>query len=360
MTQVSDWLLADCDLAVWNTLKTAERERLAQVLCQHLQTNGYVFQQWRFEHHGPDAEQTILVLTDEKSKLDFALIPGGTLLPGYDEEQLACYALIEEMVEGRRREVSAQEDDEFAVRLERWKLELPQLLTSEVSCDLRRKPEVPIAPFLMAVTPLLELPPKRPGFLYSAMHLRWENVMGHLLRNHWQLPTAMEFEWALQGGRQGIFYWGDQLPDFVLVPERYFEDEDKSQEMDEADIYDEETLWLLENSPLLTSAVTFDDVMQCRFQLGEPRNWPHYNRFGLKAIATFGCWCEPSAEPEDRYPLRVRGGAAECWPWQHCGEWLSMLSAAEGRLGYKADYGDWNTLRPVIRLGRGEAMNVRQ
>jgi hypothetical protein len=340
---VPTWLFANADLSVWNTLSSAERELLAQVLCQHLRESGYDFQKWRFEQHGPDAEQVVLVLTDENFKQDFALIPGGTLLPGYDETQLDCFAEIDEMVEGELRAFVRYRNG--GVQEERliWQ---QKVFASKAACDLRRKPAVSIAPFLMMVTSLLELPSKRRGAVYSPVKMRWKDVGDTLSRYNWSLPTTEEFEWALQGGQGGVFYWGDRLPDFVLVQEKYYDDDE-----DEEVEISEKTRWLLENSPLLTASVTFNDVMWGDLELAEEPAWPHYNRFGLKAMLAQGCWCEPSTEPEDPCPLIVRGGVSHFWPWQSCGEWLRMLSAAEARLGYDTDYGDWNTLRPAIKLG---------
>jgi hypothetical protein len=64
------------------------------------------------------------------------------------------------------------------------------------------------------------------------------------------------------------------------------------------------------------------------------------NRFGFEGMGEFGELCSDrwvsgydntAAERPDRSvektPRVVRGGAAEVWPWQDMGEWLTMLSA---------------------------------
>jgi hypothetical protein len=126
----------------------------------------------------------------------------------------------------------------------------------------------------------------------------------------WALPTSAEFEWALRGGVDGLFYWGNAIP-LWLAREQGVEPEP-----DPAD-------------PRSTADVTFQDLMDQELGPGRPRRWPWCNRFGLAALLASSTWCEPAGRPEDAKPLVFRGGVAECYPWQYCREWMRFLSAVE-------------------------------
>jgi hypothetical protein len=123
-----------------------------------------------------------------------------------------------------------------------------------------------------------------------------------LERFGWDLPTTWEFEWALRGGVDGLFYWGGPPP--------LFQDPEAE---------------LAQSGPLTLDEV-FKAVMTHAFPPDRPRNWPYCNRFGLAAMLGAGTWCQPSTTEGDPAPVIVRGGAAMCWGWQACKEWLLLLS----------------------------------
>src|SRR5262249_9091989 len=112
--------------------------------------------------------------------------------------------------------------------------ESTQIFASKSRCDIRRKPDVTIQPFLMAATPVpastpdlrsvVELPSwwreswEEMAAYQEAIRMRWSQVDAVLEHYRWTLTTSMEYEWALCGGVSGLFYWGDDLPAFVLLP----------------------------------------------------------------------------------------------------------------------------------------------
>jgi hypothetical protein len=372
---VSSAVLVDCSLDRWNALSPAMREAAAVSLRHALTESGYGFEHWRIEDHGPDREQPVLILTDTRTALDFALIPGGRLLPGYGDAQFERFSEIYELLEGWQRDIIDDEDDEpdDAVELEEDSPYVIPIFASEVPCDLSRKPPVDIAPFLMAVTPT---PASTPGIqqvvtsprwwgetweemaLYHLpVRLHWEMVPAVLHRYRWSLPTTGEFEWAIRGGKEGIFYWGDTVPHFVANPLPYYDCGDEKDGHDNAGGYDEPA-WTPEQARLITEDVRFEDLMVLGFSPESARIWPYCNGFGLAGPLATGSWCAPSTESSDPFPLIVRGGASGSWPWQACGEWMLFLSAVERRLNENTLSGDWNVLRPIIRLQPGDERNA--
>jgi hypothetical protein len=356
---------ADCCLERWNAASQARRATIAETIRISLNFEGYEFEAWRIENHGPDSEQPVLLLTDTRTHLDFALIPGGTLHPGYDEAQLAHLDEIYHLLEAWKADFFHGDKYDEAAMADEWEPDTPErmpIFASEAPCDLRRKPPVEICPFLMAVIPALAETPEIQQVVslpewreeiwaemeedYAPMELRWPMVAPVLDHYRWELPTTQEWEWAVQGGIPGLFYWGNLLPEFVVNP--YEEDEDEENGIREEDI---DLRWLeSQQRNLQTSTVQFDDVMRLTFPPDKARIWPYANRFGLVGMLAWGDWCMPSVTPDDPYPLIIRGGAAGSFPWQACGEWHSLLSAAEGRQSVETRYGDWNVLRPILHL----------
>src|SRR6185437_14530348 len=103
---------------------------------------------------------------------------------------------------------------------------------------------------------------------------------------------------------------------------------------------------------------SFDAIMSASFAPDRPRIWPWCNRFGLAAMLPRQTWCARSTVPGDPSPLITRGGAAHCYPWQGCGEWMALLSAVESRaegetisLNPLLPWEVKAAIRPVIRLG---------
>lgn len=87
-------LLAQLEIERWNTLTPEEYSALARALTERFHVSGVRLTAPRLEHCGPHQEQAVIFWHEETTRLDFALIPGGTLLPRYDAAQLERYAHI--------------------------------------------------------------------------------------------------------------------------------------------------------------------------------------------------------------------------------------------------------------------------
>ena len=338
------------NLSNWNTLSEDQQLTLVESLTIHLNERGYDLRNPRLEHHGPAATQTVAVWRDDSRGLDFALIPGGEFRPGYSETQLETYKHLFQVINQANVDAlksQGHEDPESDLDDVFEPPDKVRLFASRATCDMRSKPPATIAPFLMCTT---LVPATMPG-LHTVVelptwqswedletnqlpiHLRWPMVEPVLKHCRWTLPTSEEFEWALQGGVAGLFYWGDKLP--MSIFDHLVFCENPQQHIPQAEI---------------ASTVTFEDLMTRELDPAHPHVWPYYNRFGLASMLACGTWCMPNADPEDPFPLKLRGGAANCYPWQNCGEWKLLFSAAEWRIGHATDYADWNGLRPIIRL----------
>src|SRR5439155_1673841 len=125
-------------------------------------------------------------------------------------------------------------DEEDEEEENHWEPEGPTAVwpfASEAPCDLTEKPEVRVEPFLFAadlVTPCVPglrdvagtLDPywaerwQRGAERFECWQTRWPGVQPALERFGWELPTTWEFEWAVRGGVDGLFYWGDPPPLF--------------------------------------------------------------------------------------------------------------------------------------------------
>jgi hypothetical protein len=335
----------------WNSLSKKDRLGVGKQLEESLLTAG-----WHLSgpiavgEFGPaSGRQGVLQIRDRVTALCFSVIPGGTYHPGLSEHLQPRYKELYMQMEDWKA------DDEREPGQEPWRpepLERTWTFASEQPCDLRPKPAVQITPFLLAsesvtgkVVGMREVIGHLDRYWESKfekglsdaypVQVRWEKVAPILRHFQWSLPTTEEFEWALRGGVDSVFYWGNDFPDFILV--EYIEPSG--------------------DQPQRLNAVakarfdrSFEDLMARNFEPGRKKIWPWCNRFGLAGMLACGTWCQSLKTPKERFPLIVRGGAADCYGWQGCGEWKLLLNAAEKRLGIGSDYADHNCIRPVIRL----------
>jgi hypothetical protein len=343
------------DLDRWNRLTERDREEVGRRLAEAMIAAGWQLDRSiAVSRFGPTGEpQPVLQVREQPTGLMYSVIPGGTFEPGISEHLWARYHELYMQMEGWK------EREEYEKGEEPWHpepLEATWTFASQRPCDLRPKPAVRVAPFLLAteqvtgrVTGLRQVlgPLDRywnEHFEKSAkegypVDVRWEKVGPILNRFRWSLPTTEEFEWALRGGVDSLFYWGNDFPDFILVEyvEPFVGGSLKQPERGEERFNR-----------------SFGDLMSRNFDPMRQRAWPWCNRFGLAGMLACGTWCEPSQGPADPAPLIVRGGAADCYGWQGCGEWKLLLNAAEYRLVTTSNYADHNAIRPVIRLSAGQ------
>jgi len=273
--------------------------------------------------------------------MTFSLIPGGTFQPGYEDALLDQLRVLYRRVTAERLGASEAEIARDNPEL----LEMPDeilVLGSDAPCELRLKPRVTVPPFLMATELVQSTLPGLDAFVdlsplakrqeaypfLGGVRLPWPQVEPVMQSYGWSLPTSEEFEWALRGGVRSLFYWGDEPPLFL--------------EDGFGTVYSEDEL-----------QKSWDAVMSSSFAPDRERSWPWCNRFGLAAMVAQSTWCAPSRVPGDPYPLIVRGGAASSWPWQACGEWVSLLNAVECRLPLGPCYAESASVRSIIRNALG-------
>jgi hypothetical protein len=336
-------------LAEWTGFSDAERAQVADHLADRLQAHGWAVEApLLIETFGPASHPLpVLRWFEPVSGTPFSLVPGGTFRPGYAPEVLARFERIDRLLQAGDYEQVEEEDEED----EEVGPALPPLDA------LRAKEPVTVGPFLMTaellhpdVPGLSRLLVKRPVRLLDVyqdsaqrsagrlpIDLTWAETQKAVATFGWQIPTSAEFEWALRGGIEGVFYWGNRVPRWLAGEqgaEGFTEDE-------------------------LTDEIAWDDLMEVGFPQDRPRTWPWCNRLGLASLLPVGTWCDRSAEPNDNYPLIARGGAANCYPWQYCGEWHLFLTAYEARLPEEElAHPATNAVRPILRLQPDSAVRL--
>lgn len=341
------------DLSAWNALANGERHGLARELVDSLTAAGDSFGSPEVRLHGPEADQPVLELRDRRTRQTFVLVPGGTFAPGYDETELAAYTRIHQRLFGWAEDKPWTDTHCVEGPPEKYEYYDPPertgLFGRQTPCDLRLKSAERIGPFLMAVLPvrcsMWGLGPVLPDVAsrgtgsprvphsHVAAVFEWPKTRPLLKAFRWALPTSAEYEWALRGGTRGVFYWGDDLPAFVLKNGTF--EKPSAEELRRA---------------AERPGVAFEDVMLYGFDPDRPRVWPYANRFGLAGMLAWKTWCARIEGKRVGFPLVVRGGAMNWWGWQQCGEWKLLLNAAEGRVPSLREYGDHNLVRPIIRL----------
>jgi hypothetical protein len=336
-------------LDAWNALPDHDRVLAADHLAERLEAAGWsLLEPPAVRTFGPpDQPQRIVQVRDGKTGLPWSLVPGGTFRPGIPTgllPQFQTVYLAFESWKAQSWEPPDEEDDQDGP--DQWQPESPSAVwpfASEAPCDLTEKPPQRIEPLLFAaelVTPRVPglheavTPPagywkdrwERGKKSFDCWQTRWPEVQAVLDHFGWELPTSWEFEWAVRGGVDGLFYWGGPPPLF--------------QGPDAA---------LAQSGPF-TLEELFAAVMTYSFPPDRPRTWPWCNRFGLAAMLGAGTWCCPSEVQDDPVPLIVRGGAAMGWPWQACKEWVLLLTSCESRQAPQTNYADHNAIRPVVRF----------
>jgi hypothetical protein len=329
----------------WNALTDAERLRLGASLGKRLRTHhGWPAEAPVLRTFGPPhSRQRVLQLRDGRSGLTFALIPGGTFRPGYTPRVLRRFRKVFRRLE-RDNPLIRREVDKYLVHYQARDAVTvgPLLMACELLLD-----ETP------GVGPLVRNPQARRSADYHARYGPGEKGFYPLTLTGaevavvneafgWDVPSSAEFEWALRGGREAVFFWGDAVP-------RWIDETQGDTTLDEV----RGGKWL--RAPWGTAAVRFEDVLDVRFPPDRRRRWPWCNRFGLAGMIHSATWCQPSSARDDARPLLLRGGTA--WPWQLCGEWMGLLTPHEWRYPVQPRK-PWHgetvaALRPVVRVVHG-------
>jgi formylglycine-generating enzyme required for sulfatase activity len=292
------------DQTLWSSATDERREAVARLVA------GQVGGEFRYVGLRRYAGASAPVAVFEHASLGaFSLVPGGGFDMGLSPEEEATICA------GRGADDPAA--DEFAEELEQ--------IAGEFA-HMRPLHRVVVSPFLIAQRPLTSEQARRwlPGFCdplhgedLGAAHLDPEQIEAVLAGSGLRLPSEAELEYAARGGlHRRPTPSGDRLPDEASL-EAMLKDTDGST----------------------------------------------HNAFGLHGYGLYPELCadhwhaDYHGAPDDGSPWLgsgkrvVRGGAANYYPWQSCGEWGLMLCAM--RLSEEAvEFG--TALRLVYGLGEHE------
>jgi len=159
--------------------------------------------------------------------------------------------------------------------------------------DLRPVAEVTIAPFLLATEPLTRpqlmailgaSAPQELGHMADCVTLSVADQVSTLLDGHGlRLPSEAEWEYTYRAGTRSPFPWVTERPESPWAPENRFG---------------------------FAGMGEFAELCADGWQVGHD-----------------GAPLDGTAREPDGRPRVARGGAAEVWPWQDVGEWVTLLSA---------------------------------
>ena len=209
-------------------------------------------------------------------------------------------SLIFNLLPGGKQKLGLSEDEyEIIKNLPNADLELLNALKPTQLVD--------IEPFLISQFPLLEKTVSniididwsiyRPDFQPLSgeetdnvpIYLTYSEVNKVLSHYNFSLPTEAQWEYAIRGGNNTPFYFGNEL----------------------------------------LSNIELSKIFDTDYQKTEAKS---ANLFGIVGMLVGG-WCQDTLKKEKWHgidtgtPHIIRGGASIYWPWQNTGEWLLALSA---------------------------------
>ncbi|MBN2495439.1 MAG: hypothetical protein JXR96_12665 [Deltaproteobacteria bacterium] len=221
-----------------------------------------------------------------------------------------------QLVPGGRLEIglSQAEEEALADLAYRDPMAAPVLDFLAMSTEtLRPVQEVRVPPFLLAQRPLGEpilrrlLGPGQPaelGYLSGCLTRdRAGEAIAALAGEGLRLPSESEWEHAYRAGTRTPFPWGAAPPATPLTPRNDY---------------------------------GFDEMGELAELCAD--GW-HPDHRGLPL--------DGRARSSASRALVVRGGAAELWPWQGCGEWVSLLSAHRSS---SDEHEGFLAIRPALSL----------
>lgn len=221
----------------------------------------------------PPAGWLTFIVKHVPSGLRMQFVPGGSFVQGFSPEEEAAL----------RDEVSRTGSRSGASGL--------HILGD--AAPMRPTREVRVRPFVMTFEPLsaeelrslLGLDEQaKTGLLPECLSSAVAEQIGPALAKHGlRIPSESEWEYAYRGGSRAPFPWGVELPEDPNVPNNQFD---------------------------LQSMGEYSELVADGYH-------PDYT----------GAPDDGSARDPGGRPRVARGGAAEVWPWQGVGEWVSMLSA---------------------------------
>ncbi len=237
----------------------------------------------------------------------FNLIPGGKFQMGFSESEEQALRQIEPKDSGLGG-ASFTLTDEDGEEIESGTIEpnieeefIEEYLDNVES--MRPVHEVKLEPFLISKFPILldevrkliKIDEEGNRLETDQAALFLDEIDELLKKTGCDLPSEAQWEYSYRAGTKSIFYWGNTIPDGSEWIGTYDDDE-------ENDKYS--------NGFGLVDMGAFAEVCT--------DNWhPNYEN----APSDGSSW---SGDSENRI---VRGGAANIYPWQDCGEWLLMISA---------------------------------
>ena len=218
----------------------------------------------------------------------FVEVAAGSFLRGLSEKEEKAL----------RSELSGHDDEDARAAL---------AFLDEEADRMRPVARVTLAAFDLALDPLTDkqiaalLAPRafEPGVLEGSLTAeRAEEVIEALARHGMRLPSELEWEYAYRAGTTTPFPWGIEIPKKPWAPRNAFGFEGMGE-----------------------LAELCADGWQVGYRGAPTDGAPHH--------------------PDNRV---TRGGAAQFWPWQGVGEWISMLSAYRSPA---SEHGEFLRLRPV-------------
>jgi len=303
----------------WLELADDRRLALANEIRERLGTAGVMLGAPEIHRFGPpERAVSVAQFVHQASGLRLSLVPGGSFRPGFHRDAwLAIVKRVAFELKGIPEDAWTPEHmDKLAQNrldgIAPYGAQAPWLLDAlKASSE-----EARIDPLLVATTPFQEL----------GRVERLDDVLpraASLLQPHgFDVPTAFEYEWFLDAGSSGAFYFGDKIPAYGDAAHAAFSPDILRRKAESAD------------------EAPYTDPVGA---------WPEANIFGLRGLLGAPQLC--MLDGQDGAAPFLKGGAGFCYPWQGCGEWLWLPTALTVPLQSTESYA-WGAtnLRPILRL----------